>query len=82
MVVYFAGIGLTGPSATAIAMEPVPQLAGTASALIGALQMLAGAVSGYLTTRLGGSDPRVLGGVVAGVGAAAALLAFAARRPR
>jgi len=74
MVVYFVGIGLSGPSATAIAMDPVPRIAGTASAMIGFLQMLSGAVSGYVTTRLGGSDPRVLGTVEASVGVTAALL--------
>ena len=31
MLVYFFGSGIASPSATAMAMEPVPQLAGTAS---------------------------------------------------
>jgi DHA1 family bicyclomycin/chloramphenicol resistance-like MFS transporter len=75
MVIYFVGLGLTGPSATAIAMDPVPEIAGTASATIGCLQMLSGAVSGFVTTRAGGSDPRVLGDIEAAVGLAAAALA-------
>jgi DHA1 family bicyclomycin/chloramphenicol resistance-like MFS transporter len=74
MIVYFVGLGLSGPSATAIAMDPVPRIAGTASAIIGFMQMLSGAVSGYVTTRLGGSDPRVLGAVEATVGMVAAAL--------
>ena len=83
MIVYFVGIGLTGPSATAIAMDPVPEIAGTASAMIGFLQMLSGAVSGAATTSLGGSDPRVLGQVLAAVGAVAvALLAAQTLRVR
>jgi DHA1 family bicyclomycin/chloramphenicol resistance-like MFS transporter len=74
MVVYFVGIGLTGPSATAIAMDPVPEIAGTASATIGCTQMLSGALSGFVTTHVGGSDPRMLGDIEAGVGVAAAAL--------
>ena len=68
MVVYFVGLGLSGPSATALAMDPVPAIAGTASATLGFLQMLSGALAGYATTRLGGSDPHVLGNVDACVG--------------
>jgi DHA1 family bicyclomycin/chloramphenicol resistance-like MFS transporter len=82
MLVYFLGIGLTSPSATALAMEPVPHLAGTASAAIGSLQMIAGALSGYETTRLGGSSPRIFVGVVAVMGSLAFLLALAASRRR
>lgn len=78
MIVYFLGVGLTGPSATAVAMDPVPEIAGTASAAIGFSTMLSGAASGYLTTRLGGADPALLGTVVAGMGACAVILAVAA----
>ncbi|MEO7732657.1 MAG: multidrug effflux MFS transporter [Kofleriaceae bacterium] len=80
VLVYFFGIGLTSPSATAIAMQPVPEIAGAASAMIGALTMLAGATSGYLTTHVGGRDPRTLGLVMAGVGLTAAVVM--AWRPR
>ena len=78
MLVYFFGIGLTSPSATALAMEPVPQLAGTASATIGALQMLAGAISGYQTTRIGGSSPSTFALVLLAMGSLAFVLALAA----
>lgn len=80
MLVYFLGVGLTSPSATALAMEPVPQLAGTASAAIGSLQMLCGALSGYVTTKLGGSSPRLFAIVVAAMGALAAGLALSSSR--
>jgi DHA1 family bicyclomycin/chloramphenicol resistance-like MFS transporter len=80
MIVYFVGLGLLGPSATALAMEPVPDIAGAASASIGLLSMGAGALTGWLTTRLGGSDPRVLGVVTAVMGLGAAALAVAAQR--
>jgi MFS transporter, DHA1 family, multidrug resistance protein len=83
VLVYFFGIGLTSPSATAIAMQPVPEIAGAASAMIGALTMLAGATSGYLTTHIGGRDPHMLGLVMAGVGVtAAAVMAWRPRRTR
>lgn len=59
MVLYFFGTGISSPSATAMAMAPVPQIAGTASAAIGASTMIAGALAGYETTRIGGSDPRM-----------------------
>ena len=72
VVIYFLGVGLTSPSATAIAMHPVPEIAGAASAMIGALTMLSGAVSGFVTTLIGGSDPRTLGLVMGGAGLAAA----------
>ena len=80
VVVYFFGIGLTTPSATAIAMHPVPEIAGTASATIGALTMLTGALSGYGTTRLGGSDPRTLGLVMGSMGVVAAAVMLRARQ--
>jgi DHA1 family bicyclomycin/chloramphenicol resistance-like MFS transporter len=84
VLVYFVGIGLTGPSATAVAMDPVPDVAGTASSAIGCMQMVAGAGSGYLTTRVGGADPRTVSLVILGVGVVAALLALATQtaRPR
>jgi DHA1 family bicyclomycin/chloramphenicol resistance-like MFS transporter len=80
VVVYFFGVGLTSPSATAIAMHPVPEIAGTASAIIGALTMVSGAASGYFTTHVGGSDPRTLGLVMGTVGCLAALVMVRARR--
>ena len=74
MMIYFIGIGFVGPNATAIAMAPVPEIAGTASALIGFLQMAAGALSGYVATRVGGKDPATLGLITGAMGVFAALL--------
>jgi DHA1 family bicyclomycin/chloramphenicol resistance-like MFS transporter len=81
MLIYFFGVGLTSPSATALSMEPVPHLAGTASAAIGSIQMVCGAASGYATTRIGGSNPRVFAAVVVVMGTLACVLGFAASRP-
>lgn len=82
MIVYFLGVGISGPSATALALEPVPHIAGTASAVIGFLTMTAGALSGYFTTKIGGSDPRIFALVAMVMGAIAAVLACAAARAR
>jgi len=75
MVIYFFGSGITSPSATALAMEPVPQLAGTASSATGSLTMISGSIAGYATTRVGGSTPMVFASVVAVMGAVTFTLA-------
>ena len=82
MVIFFFGTGISGPSATALALEPVPQIAGTASAAVGFLTMTAGAISGYLTTKIGGSDPRIFALVAAVMGAFAAACAYIAAAAR
>jgi DHA1 family bicyclomycin/chloramphenicol resistance-like MFS transporter len=78
MILYFFGTGIVSPSATAMAMEPVPQIAGTASAAIGASTMTAGAIAGYETTRIGGSDPTIFSLVVVVMGTLAFVLAITA----
>lgn len=85
MIIYFFGCGIAQPSATALALEPVPQIAGTASAAIGFLTMTSGALAGYFTTKIGGADPHTFSRVVAVVGilaAAIAILTAWARRRR
>jgi DHA1 family bicyclomycin/chloramphenicol resistance-like MFS transporter len=74
VAIYFFGVGMTAPSATAIAMQPVPEIAGTASAVIGALTMISGALAGLFTTHTGGSDPRTLGLAMAVAGLLAAII--------
>lgn len=69
IIVYFFGSGITSPSSAALAMEPVPRLAGTASSVIGAATMISGSVAGYLTTRIGGSDPLIFAIVIGVMGA-------------
>jgi MFS transporter, DHA1 family, multidrug resistance protein len=78
LVVFFFGIGITSPSAMALALQPVPHIAGTASAAIGFFSTTAGALSGYATTRIGGSSPRIFSVVMLVTGAIAALLAITA----
>jgi len=78
MIIFFFGTGITGPSATALAMEPVPEIAGTASAAIGCSVMVSGAFAGYETTRIGGSSPTTFALVVATMAVVALVLAITA----
>ncbi len=82
LILYFFGVGVGGPSATALALEPVAHIAGTASAAIGFLTMISGALSGYLTTKIGGSDPRIFALVVTVMGAVAWVVACSATLAR
>lgn len=59
VVLYFVGSGITSPSSMALAMEPLPELAGTASSAVGSSAMICGAIAAYATTKLGASSPRV-----------------------
>jgi MFS transporter, DHA1 family, multidrug resistance protein len=78
LTVFFFGIGITSPSAMALALQPVPHIAGTASAAIGFFSTTAGALAGYATTRIGGSSPRIFAVVMLVTGAIAAMLAITA----
>jgi DHA1 family bicyclomycin/chloramphenicol resistance-like MFS transporter len=48
MMVYLFGVGLLMPNATSAAMAPHAHVAGLTSSLIGSLQTLAGAISGFV----------------------------------
>jgi len=52
LVCYLAGVGLLSPNTTALAIEPFAQYAGTASALMGSMQMAAGALGSALVSWL------------------------------
>ena len=52
LFVFISGIGAVTPLATALAMAPLGRVAGSASALIGALQFCGGAASGALVGAL------------------------------
>jgi len=80
MILCFVGIGLVGPSATAIALDPVPEIAGSASAIIGGVQMIAGSLSGYVVAKIGGASPTALGWQVAIMAISCAMLAIMPRR--
>jgi DHA1 family bicyclomycin/chloramphenicol resistance-like MFS transporter len=50
LVCYLVGIGFISPNTTALAIEPFTSHAGTASALLGSMQMTAGAIGSALVS--------------------------------
>ena len=69
---FFIGFGLVFPNATVAAMERLPHIAGTASAMLGAMQMAGAGLSGYAVNALYDGTPVAMGGVLA----AMAVLSF------
>lgn len=65
LFVCIASGGLTGPNTTAAALAPYGRSAGSASALLGALQFAVGAVSGTLVGLLHNGSALPMAGVVA-----------------
>ena len=68
LVVLFcciASTGLVGPNATAAAMAPYPQRAGSAAALLGAIQFVLGAGAGSLVGLLHNGTALPMAGVIA-----------------
>jgi MFS transporter, DHA1 family, multidrug resistance protein len=59
--------GLVMPNAIAGAMEPLPYMAGLAAALLGAVQMGSGAITGYIVNRLYDGTAVPLGAMLAGL---------------
>lgn len=51
-ICYMVGLGIVMPAGTAGAIAPYPQMAGTASALVGFAQMGSGAITGAVAARL------------------------------
>lgn len=49
---YMGGVGILLPNATALALDPVPEIAGTAASIIGTMQNLAASVSAAMTGML------------------------------
>jgi DHA1 family bicyclomycin/chloramphenicol resistance-like MFS transporter len=70
-----ASVGLVGPNTTAAAMAPHGRTAGSASALLGTLQFIVGAIAGTLVGALHNGTPLPMAAVIAGCGIAA-LMAF------
>ena len=70
MSLYFLGAALVLPNATAGAIAPFPRMAGSASALVGFVQMSAGATAGWLAAIGFDGTTRPLALLVLGLGAA------------
>jgi DHA1 family bicyclomycin/chloramphenicol resistance-like MFS transporter len=78
--VLVASLGLVAPNATALALADIdPAAAGSASALLGLLQMSIGAVAAPLVGLAGAASAKPMAVAIFGFGAAA-LAAFAAGR--
>lgn len=76
-LLFLFGLGIVNPVGTATALQPFPQIAGAASAMLGFLQMAGGTVGTLLLTVMPGSFPLSLPattGVLALLGLAALLL--------
>ncbi len=80
MSVYMLGVGLTLPQSMAGAITPFPHAAGTASSLMGFVQMTFAALTGIVTAALIDANPAALAWIIAVLGMANLLLSFAARR--
>ena len=81
LFVYIAMHGFVMPNTTALAMAPHGAVAGSASALLGSIQFILGALSGTLVGALSNGTPVPLAVVIAGCGASAfAIQMFGLRR--
>ncbi|MEM9254504.1 MAG: multidrug effflux MFS transporter [Pseudomonadota bacterium] len=76
MVLYAAGMGLTLPNAMAVALRPFPQIAGTASALLGFIQMSISASATALVGLFLKDTPAPMALMMAAVTSIALLLSF------
>lgn len=77
MMLFLLGFGLSLPPSSATALQPFPRVAGSASALMGFLQMAVGGLASLLIQPVYHGTALPLGGVTIGL-AAGALIAFAA----
>lgn len=84
LFITIASTGMVGPNATALAMAPYGRKAGSASALLGATQFMAGALAGALVGLLANGTALPMTGVIAlcGAGAWAVLRGLALRHAR
>lgn len=81
LLVFFMGLGLVSPNATAAALEPMPKMAGVASAVLGVFQMVGGALAGWAVSALYDRSARPMALSVAALGAMA-LLVYTVLVPR
>jgi DHA1 family bicyclomycin/chloramphenicol resistance-like MFS transporter len=71
IMVYVFAQGLVLPNAVAATMEPLPEMAGVAASLLGAIQMIGGSIVGYAVDALYDGTPRSMAGMIAVMGSAA-----------
>ncbi|MCO6441639.1 MAG: hypothetical protein J5I81_11245 [Nitrococcus mobilis] len=70
MMLYMIGVGIVLPQSTAGAIGPFPQMAGSASALLGMVQMSVAAAAGVLVGHLHSGTPLAMAAIIALMGAA------------
>jgi DHA1 family bicyclomycin/chloramphenicol resistance-like MFS transporter len=80
MMVYLFGVGLLMPNATSAAMAPHAHVAGLTSSLIGSLQTLAGALSGFVVGAMFDHTSRPLALTVGILAALSLVCAMRARK--
>jgi DHA1 family bicyclomycin/chloramphenicol resistance-like MFS transporter len=81
MFVYMIGVGLTMPNAMAGAIGPFPKMAGTASALLGFVQMGVAALVGVAVGHLDDATARPMASAVALAGLLALAVYLRVLRP-
>lgn len=77
---YMLGVGFLLPNATALALEPVPQIAGMASSIIGTMQGLAAAITAIVSSMLYDGTISSLTLIMGGAGIAV-LLTYLLHKP-
>ncbi|MGE5145951.1 MAG: Bcr/CflA family drug resistance efflux transporter, partial [Candidatus Eiseniibacteriota bacterium] len=80
MAVFMLGNGFVQPNATAGALQPFPTIAGAASALVGFLQFVSGALAGVLMGHLYNDSARPVATMICLFSLAATLGHFLVRR--
>lgn len=81
-MLYIWGQAVVAPNALAAALESVPHMAGTAAALMGAIQMAAGAIAGYAVDAFYDGTPLPMGAVILATALATAGIYLALLRRR
>jgi DHA1 family bicyclomycin/chloramphenicol resistance-like MFS transporter len=81
---YVFAQGISMPNSIATAMEPLPQMAGMAASLLGAVQMAGGAAAGYAVNALYDGTALPMAAIIAtmGTGALLSYLLTLSRIPR
>ncbi|MEQ8380102.1 multidrug effflux MFS transporter [Parvibaculum sp.] len=80
IVIYGFAVGLTMPQAMAGALTPFPEMAGTASSLLGFLQAMAGAIAGIYVGHGVDAGAMPMVGTIAAMGVASFVITNAGRR--
>ncbi len=81
LMLFFVGLGIVSPNATAAALQPMGRAAGVASALLGVFQMAGGAAAGWAVSALYDRSARPMAFTVGALAAAALVVHTALLRP-